>query len=267
MVDLDHKKYVKTKNLGFTKMKKRSQKLIFKYDYLTSLQSVQINGERRYLYGDEKLPSVTTVLGKTKDQTFLDEWKKRIGELEAEEIIFESSTIGTALHKTVEFFLKNKMLPAPKDTLVSKGYEMGYKIINTYMKNFQEVWGSEVSIFYPGKYAGTIDAVGVYDGEPTVIDFKQSKRQKKIEWVDDYFHQLAAYAMAHDKLYKTKITTGRVLMAVQDGTVQEFVIRGNDLENYKLKFMKRLEELLSQVPQPQDPVPPTTALPKSERSI
>ena len=82
MVDLDHKKYVKTKNLGFTKMKKRSQKLIFKYDYLTSLQSVQINGERRYLYGDEKLPSVTTVLGKTKDQTFLDEWKKRIGELE-----------------------------------------------------------------------------------------------------------------------------------------------------------------------------------------
>ena len=224
--------------MDYVKMKKVQQKLCPKFSYPT----LRRNRKGLYAYGGHKLPSVTTVLNATKDTSFLKTWIERVGVEQAEKIKNDSATVGNSLHKTCEFFLKNKMLHSPKNSLESKGYEMGYKLINTFFKNINEVWGSEVSIYYPEIYAGTIDMVGVYDGEPTVIDFKQANKPKKEEWVDDYFHQLAAYAMAHDRLFKTEITTGRVLMAVQDGSIQEFVLKGSDLENYKLKFLQRVKK-------------------------
>ena len=204
--------------MDYVKMKKVQQKLCPKFSYPT----LRRNRKGLYAYGGHKLPSVTTVLNATKDTSFLKTWIERVGVEQAEKIKNDSATVGNSLHKTCEFFLKNKMLHSPKNSLESKGYEMGYKLINTFFKNINEVWGSEVSIYYPEIYAGT---------EP-----------KKEDWVDDYFHQLAASAMAHDRLFKTEITTGRVLMAVQDGSIQEFVLKGSDLENYKLKFLQRVKK-------------------------
>jgi genome maintenance exonuclease 1 len=125
---------------------------------------------------------------------------------------------------------------------MTKGYEMGYRLINTYFQNMQEIWGSEVSLYYPGKYAGTTDLVCVYRDKPCIMDFKQSVKPKKRDWIDDYFHQLAAYALAHDVIHGTNIDYGVVLMAVQDGTTMEFSTAGQEFVRYKEEWMKRVEK-------------------------
>ena len=120
---------------------------------------------------------------------------------------------------------------------------MGYKIINTYFRNVNEIWGSEVSLYYPEKYAGTTDLVGVYRGKPTIIDFKQSNKPKKRQWIEDYFCQLAAYAMAHDIVHGTNIDNAVVLMAVRsDGSTEEFSTAGREFQGYKDMWMRRVDD-------------------------
>jgi genome maintenance exonuclease 1 len=122
-----------------------------------------------------------------------------------------------------------------------KGYEMGYRLVNEYFMNLEEIWGSEVPLYYPAKYAGTTDLVGVYRGNPAIVDFKQSLKPKKHEWIQDYFHQLAAYALAHDVVHGTTIRHGYVLVALQSGGTQEFSTTGSEFERYKEEWMKRVE--------------------------
>eukprot|EP00729_Bicosta_minor_P013865 gene13865-12486_t len=129
---------------------------------------------RRYIYGEQKLPSVTTILSATKkDKGALDAWVARVGQEEADRIKNEASRVGTYLHEVIERMVAYRHLPRPTNWEMCKGYEMGYKIINTYFRNVNEIWGSEVSLYYPEKYAGTTDLVGVYRDKPAIIDFKQ----------------------------------------------------------------------------------------------
>jgi genome maintenance exonuclease 1 len=102
-------------------------------------------------------------------------------------------------------------------------------------------------LYYPGKYAGTTDLVGVFRGKPAIVDFKQSLKPKRYEWITDYFHQLAAYAMAHDILHGTDINFGVVLIAVQDGSTQEFTTTGRDFERQKKEWMDRVEKFLTKL--------------------
>ena len=118
---------------------------------------------------------------------------------------------------------------------------MGYRLVNEYFRNLNEIWGSEVSLHYPGKYAGTTDLVGVYRGNPSIIDFKQSLKPKKHEWIKDYFHQLAAYALAHDIVHGTSIKHGYVLISLQTGGTQEFSTSGAEFDRYKDEWLKRVE--------------------------
>jgi genome maintenance exonuclease 1 len=122
---------------------------------------------------------------------------------------------------------------------------MGYRIVNTYFEHLSEIWGSEVMLYYPEKYAGTTDLVGVYRGKPCIIDFKQTNKMKKREWIEDYFHQLAAYALAHDAVHGTDIKTGVVLMASQQGGTEEFITCGREFENYKSQWLARVEKFAS----------------------
>jgi genome maintenance exonuclease 1 len=132
----------------------------FKYH---SLQRQDLPEGRRYVYGDQKLPSVTTILSATKkDKGALDAWIERVGQEEADRIKNEASRVGTYLHEVIERMVAYRDLPRPTNWEMCKGYEMGYKIINTYFRNVSEIWGSEVSLYYPEKYAGTTDLVGVY---------------------------------------------------------------------------------------------------------
>ena len=114
-------------------------------------------------------------------------------------------------------------------------------LAENFFPNLTEVWGSEVNVYYPQKYAGSTDMAGVYRNKSAIVDFKQANRMKKRDWIEDYFHQLAAYALAHDAVHGTEIEQGVVLMASQDGQVQEFVSVGREWAQYKQAWFARLE--------------------------
>jgi len=214
--------------------------LIKKYNYADLKR--QDGATRLYLTPDgESLPSVTSVLSKTKDKSFLKQWRKRVGEKNAEKIIADSSAIGTALHLYIEHYVNGK----PYKDLTNIGVEaeiMAKKIIEEGLKDVDEVWGSEVHLYLPGKYAGTTDMVGLYKGRPAIIDFKQTNRPKKREWVQDYLMQLAAYAQAHNHLFGTEIDQGVVLMCSRGMLFQRFELEGENFTRASDSFMKRLEK-------------------------
>lgn len=202
-------------------------------------------GGRRYVTPDgKKLPSVTTILGLTKDQTGLNEWKARVGEQEAERIKNEAATVGTFMHLSIEQFLRQRPLQPPKTVEACTGYGMGYRIINELLlSHLSEVWGNEIPLYYPSLYAGTADLIGVYKGKSSVVDFKQANKPKRREWIEDYFMQLAAYALAHDMVHKTHIEGGAILVCVRNtGELQEFTTTGDEFENYKAKWLARVDK-------------------------
>ena len=211
----------------------------YKYERLTREDG---EGGRKYVYGDQRLPSVTTILSATKDKSGLDAWAARVGKENAEKIKSDAGAIGTHMHNVIERMIAYRDLPRPTNWLMTKGYEMGYRLINTYFQYIQEIWGSEIPLYYPEKYAGTTDLVCVYRDKPCIMDFKQSNKPKKREWIEDYFHQLAAYALAHDIIHGTNIEYGVVLMAVQDGTTMEFSTAGQEFSRYKEEWLKRVEK-------------------------
>jgi len=212
---------------------------LYKYEALERIDSTE---GRKYVYGDQRLPSVTTILSATGDKSSLEAWAARVGPENAENIKNEASTIGTHMHTVMERLLAHKDLPRPTNWLMTQGYEMGYRLVNQYFKHLECVFGSEVPLFYPEKYAGTADLVGVYRGRQAIIDFKQSNKPKKKEWIQNYFHQLAAYAMAHDQVHGTSIDYGVILMAVRDGTTAEFTTVGHEFKSYKETWMRRVEQ-------------------------
>ena len=188
-----------------------------KYNYADLKR--QDGDTRLYLTPDgEALPSVTSILGRTKDKSFLKKWRQKVGEKKAEQIIKDSAQIGTALHLYIERFVNGDKY-----------------------KDLTEIWGSEVHLYYPGRYAGTTDMIGVYKGRPTIIDFKQTNRPKKREWVQDYLMQLSAYAVAHNKLFNTEIDQGVVLMCSRDLTFQRFELLGENFTRATDAFMKKLD--------------------------
>ena len=213
-----------------------------KYKY-QKLERVDTSDGRVYKIEENvHLPSVTTILAATKDQTFLKEWEERVGKENAEKIKNDAATVGTHMHNVVERLLLNRPLNPPRTWLQVKGYRMGYALIEHFFPNVSEVWGSEVPLYYPDKYAGTTDCIAVYNGNPSILDFKQANRMKKRDWIDDYFVQLAAYACAHDAVHGTQLDHGVVLMVAQNGEVQEFVTCGREFDGYKDKWMRKVEE-------------------------
>ena len=221
--------------------------IIKKYNYADLKR--QDGATRLYLTPEgESLPSVTSVLGKTKDKSFLKQWRARVGEKEAEKIIANSAQIGTALHLYIEHYV-NEHGYEDFTEIGQKAKTMAQVIIDhdEGLKKVSEVWGSEVHLYYPGKYAGTTDMIGVYDGRPTIIDFKQTNRPKKREWVQDYLMQLAAYAMAHNKLFDTEIDQGVVLMCSRDLLFQKFELKGENFVRAGDTFMKKLDLYLQSI--------------------
>ena len=217
-----------------------------KYSYVPG-QRFEVHGSREYDFGDRRLPSVTTILSRTKDQAFLDKWKARVGEQEAERIKNVSSKRGPSMHK----FLENYISDIGYDDLSSVGNEarpMAQKIIESGLINITEYYGSEVTLYYPDLYAGSTDLVCLHDGVETIVDFKQSNRPKREEWVEDYYMQIAAYAMAHNIMFpkQSKIEKGVIMICTPDLYYQEFVVEGVKLQSYYWKFLDRLSQYLDQ---------------------
>ena len=212
-----------------------------KYKYIQGKQITdEESGHRIYDIVGYRLPSVTTILGRTKNQQFLKDWKAKVGEQEAERIKNLSSKRGTAMHK----FLESHITGVGYDDLTEIGQAakpMAEKIMEVGLTPVEEYYGSEVMLHYPGLYAGSTDLVCNHNGLDTIIDFKQSNRPKKEEWIDDYFLQIAAYAMAHDYVYKSTIRQGIIMICTPDLYYQEFKIQDNELRSWKHKFLKRLD--------------------------
>ena len=202
-----------------------------KYPY-EELSKTSKDGKRYYTTPDGALtktvPSVTTVLSATKDMTHLHAWRKRIGEAKAQQITQESANIGTVMHSSLEKHVKGKERKPGSNLIHQKAHTMANVIIDNGLTDVSEVWGSEISLLYPELYAGTTDLVGVYKHQPTIMDFKQARKLKKKEWVEEYFLQLVAYSEAHNKMYDTQIKSGRVFICTQDNKFQTFEIDNYD---------------------------------------
>jgi hypothetical protein len=189
----------------------------------------------------KRLPSVTTILSATKDRRKLDEWADRVEKETADRIRNDAASVGTHMHNVVERMIAYRDLPKPTNWNMVLGYEMGYRLIRERLVNMNEIWASEATLHYPEKYAGTADLIGIYRGNQAIIDLKQSLKPKRHEWIEDYFHQTAAYALAHDIVHGTSITHAYVLIALQTGGTQELSTAGREFERYKEDWMKRVE--------------------------
>ena len=210
-----------------------------KYRYMSG-QMYEHHGSRTYDFGGGRLPSVTTILGKTKDQQFIKDWKAKVGEIKAEQIKNHSSKRGTSMHK----FIESHITGVGYDDLSPIGVEskpMAQKIIDVGLTPVDEYFGSEVTLYYPGLYAGSTDLVCMHNDMETIVDFKQANRPKKKEWIEDYYLQIAAYAMAHDYVHGSTIRQGVIMMCTPDLYYQEFRITDHELRQYKHKFLKRLD--------------------------
>ena len=230
MSDEDIKEY---HNIG------KAIKLNEKYNYVDATR-VEEHGSRTYDILGARLPSVTTILGRTKNQQFLKDWKEKVGEQEAERIKNLSSRRGTSMHK----FLESYVTGVGYDDLTELGQKakpMAEKIIEIGLAPVEEYYGSEVTLYYPGLYAGSTDLVCIHNGKDTIIDFKQANRPKKEEWIEDYYLQIAAYAMAHDYVHKSQIEQGIIMICTPDLYYQEFKVNGAELRQWKHKFLKRLD--------------------------
>ena len=213
-----------------------------KYTYPELIRD-ESTGTRLYKTPEGGLvPSVTTILSKTKDNKFLHMWRKRVGEKEARAITQEAASIGTSMHKFLECHIleeERKFDPSP---IHAQSKPMCDTIIQEGLKYVTELWGSEVQLYYEDKYAGTTDVVGMYKGVPHIIDFKQTNKPKKEEWVQDYYLQLAAYTNAHNYVTGSNIQNGVILMCSRDLQFQSFEMNEIQFEKYSYMWFNRVEQ-------------------------
>ena len=203
-----------------------------------------VEGQRHYILNEEKLPSVTTILSATQSaekRESLAKWRERVGEAEATRIVDSAGARGTAMHKILEKYVLGEGY-LDETTVGKQAHNMALQVIQSGLSNITEYYGTECTLYYPGLYAGQTDLVAIHKGEDAIIDFKQTNKPKRREWIEDYCLQLAAYAMAHNFIYKTKITKGVVMMCSKDNYYQEFVIEGNEFQEYKHNFLRRVDE-------------------------
>ena len=220
-------------------------KRLERYNYVRVPRSDD-EGNRTYDVQGAKLPSVTTILSRTKDQGFLKKWKAKVGEAQAEVIKNISSKRGTSMHKYIEAFI----LQQGYEDMTSLGQQaktMAHKVIEMGLTPVEEYYGSEVTLYYPGLYAGSTDLVCVHNEMDTIIDFKQSNSPKRKEWIEDYYMQIAAYAMAHDYIHGSNIEQGIIMVCTPDLYMQEFRFQGAELRMWKHKFLARLNQFYEEV--------------------
>ncbi len=215
-----------------------------KYNYPTSSRAT-VDGIRRYLLGETKLPSVTSVIDMTRsdeEKAALANWRERTGEKEAEAITKAASSRGSQMHNYLEsYLLGRENLSFFEDNEQYK--KMAKEIIDKGLSNrLEEIWGTECTLYYPKKYAGTADCVGVYEGKETIIDFKQSNKPKKVEYIDSWLLQTAAYSLAHNIVYNSHIDACVILVCTVDNLFQEFKIKGPELITYQNLFLGRLKK-------------------------
>jgi genome maintenance exonuclease 1 len=217
------------------------------------------SGKRLYQTPDgRKVPSVTTILGATQPEEkkqSLQNWRNSVGAERAQAITTEAANRGTRMHKYLEDYIRNGEISERGSNPYSwASYKMAQTVIEDGLKNVDEIWGVEIPLYFPQLYAGTTDGCGIHMGDESILDYKQTNKPKKLEWIDDYFLQLVAYSEAHNEIYGTKIRKGVILMCVKPEVdretmeplhrpqYQEFILQGTDYDKYVKLWWQRLEQ-------------------------
>jgi genome maintenance exonuclease 1 len=212
-----------------------------KYDYQKYTRQEE-HGSRTYNVGEKKIPSVTTILSATQSEekkASLDKWRARVGYQEAQRITQQAATRGTEMHYVLENYIDGKgyLNLSPEG---AQARLMAHEIVQN-LEKLKVVWGNEVSLAYDDRWAGATDVVGLYDDQPTIIDFKQSNKPKREEYVEDYYYQIAAYSLAHKKQYGP-ITQGLICVCTKDKLYQEFKMNESKLSEYEEKWLERVDK-------------------------
>lgn len=224
--------------------------LIERYQY-KPLSRDESTGRRLYATPEgHRVPSVTTILDKTKPaeaREALARWKASVGEKKAQEITTEAANRGTRMHTFLENYIKGEPLKeSVTNPYAQQSLDMAKLVIEKGFPKIKEVWGSEVPLYFPELYAGTTDCVGVHEDQESILDFKQTNKPKKREWIGDYFLQLTAYALAHNEVHGTNIRKGVILMCSKDCEYQEFVLEPTDFDYWTEEWCKRVEQYYNQ---------------------
>jgi genome maintenance exonuclease 1 len=228
-----------------------------RYDY-QPIPRVTVDGKRFYATPDgNRLPSVTTILDRTKSEESkkaLNQWRARVGAERAQQITTEAANRGTRMHTYLERYIKEGAIPERGSNPFSwPSHLMANTIVEHGLKNVSEFWGIEVPLYFPKVYAGTTDGAGIHLDAESILDYKQTNKPKRREWIDDYFTQLCAYAEAHNEVYGTQIRKGVVLMCVKpdldanhniigEPKYQEFVLEGAEFDKYRDLWWRRVEQ-------------------------
>ena len=213
------------------------------YKYPRSKREI-LKGDRHYDVNDEKLPSVTTILQATQDSEKtegLARWTSKVGEAAARRVMEQAAKRGTAMHSYLETYLQGGKILDLRD-VGREASSMAETIIDKGFKDLEEVWGSEVTLYYPNLYAGATDLCGIYQGRESIVDFKQTNKPKRMEWIKDYKLQMIAYAMAHNCVYNTDIEQGVILMCTPDNFFQKFTINGAEFRELKWEWLDRVDQ-------------------------
>jgi CRISPR/Cas system-associated exonuclease Cas4 (RecB family) len=218
-----------------------------KYEYPKLKRVTAKSGQRQYTGDDNNpVPSVTTILSATGDKTALINWRKRVGDAEATRISTESAGLGTKVHNALEKYILLEEYEIKGNNHISvMAKNMVTEMISKGLAKVDAIYGVEVGLIAKGLYAGTSDAIGMYEGEEAIIDFKTSKKIKKREWIEDYFMQGCAYALAHNEMFGTKIKKVVILMVDRDANFAEFTIRDDEFTEYCNKWSDRLTDYYS----------------------
>ena len=206
-----------------------------KFDY-KPLARINHPSGRKYIVGEGRpLPSVTTILSKTKDMTYLKEWRAAVGEEEATRIVTESSGLGNGMHNLLEDYVLGREMKGQFMAMT-----LAKLIIKKGLSKVDEVWGTEVALYSSDLYAGTTDLIGLHEGVPAIMDYKNSRQEKTKDMIEDYFMQLAAYALSHNEMFGTDIKKGVVMMATRAGKYLEFIIEGDEFTHYETMWANKV---------------------------
>lgn len=192
------------------------------------------------------LASVTTIISATADKSFLEQWKKRVGEKEADKQREYGANLGSLVHEHIENHLLSIARPRGTAPMRLLSERMANKIIEQCIPHVDEVWGIETPLYCKGLFAGTSDLVGVYKGVPSIMDHKNAKKMRNRKDIIDYRDQLSAYMLAHNEKYGTNIHQGVVFMVDRSLECQTFVWSGLEIDEGQTSFMHRFEKYLEQ---------------------
>lgn len=221
----------------------------FPYPDLSSVTAD--DGKRVYQTPGGPAPSVTTILSSIPNPE-LEAWRERIGQEEVDRITTEAARIGTFMHDMLEHYVCGTEYPETGDPLEKIAKQMFSCIKMLGFRGVSEVWGVEVALHFQDVYAGRTDLVAIYEKAPAIIDYKNSRFNKKAEYVEKYKLQLAGYSMAHEDMFGEPIHQGVLLIGIRPNpqynkppSLQKIVVQREEMDQYKAKWVNVLETYYS----------------------